>query len=165
MKQILLGRYGEPHEVARCVDVPDVGAPGAGEVVFDVLAFPINPADLWSSRGHHRLEPPLPATPGAECVVRVPQGLPLPQAAMLRINPPTALLMLTDLVAPEPGQWLVQDVANSAVGRCGRCLPWQDRRPISRHAARGSLRPYPSVPSTAYVPGTHCRIWSGTVRM
>jgi len=26
--------------------VPDVGAPGAGEVVFDVLAFPINPADV-----------------------------------------------------------------------------------------------------------------------
>jgi len=26
--------------------VPDVGTPGPGEVVFEVLAFPINPADI-----------------------------------------------------------------------------------------------------------------------
>jgi len=155
MKKILLDRYGEPDEVARCADVDEVGEPGVGEVAFDVLAFPINPADVWFCRGHYRLKPPLPATPGAECVgrvsavgpgvttvapgdlvinlqrenwaqrrrvratdvVRVPDGLPLLQAAMLRINPPTALLMLTDLVAPEPGQWVAQNVANSAVGR------------------------------------------------
>src|SRR3989442_7296952 len=71
MKQILLERYGQPEEVLRCADVPDVGAPGAGEVVFDVLAFPINPADLSMCRGTYRLRPPLPATPGAECVGRV----------------------------------------------------------------------------------------------
>jgi len=46
MKQILLDRYGQPEEGLRCADVPDVGAPGAGEVVFEVLAFPINPADI-----------------------------------------------------------------------------------------------------------------------
>jgi hypothetical protein len=34
---------------ARCADVPDVDAPGAGEVAFDVLAFPINPADSRSA--------------------------------------------------------------------------------------------------------------------
>ena len=51
--------------------MPDVGAPGAGEVVFDVLAFPINPADVSFCRGTYRLRPPLPATPGAECVGRV----------------------------------------------------------------------------------------------
>jgi len=39
MKQILIDRYGPPEEVARCAQVPDVGAPAAGEVVFDVLAF------------------------------------------------------------------------------------------------------------------------------
>jgi NADPH:quinone reductase-like Zn-dependent oxidoreductase len=37
---------------------------------------------------------------------------------MLRINPPTALLMLTDIVADlKPGDWVIQNVANSAVGR------------------------------------------------
>ena len=155
MKQVLIDRYGPPEEVARCAEVPDVGAPAAGEVVFDVLAFPINPADVWMCKGSYRLKPPLPATPGAECVGRVtavgagvshvkpgdlvinlqrenwtqkrrvkgedviavPSNLPIRQAAMLRINPPTALLMLSDLVDLKPGDWVIQNVANSAVGR------------------------------------------------
>src|SRR5262245_752454 len=71
MKQVLIDRYGQPEEVARCADVPDVGAPAAGEVVFDVLAFPINPADVSFCRGTYRLRPTLPATPGAECIGRV----------------------------------------------------------------------------------------------
>jgi len=155
MKRILLDSYGVPEEVARCAEVPDVGAPGPGEVVFDVLLFPINPADVWFCKGSYRLKPPLPATPGAECigrvtavgagvshvkagdlvinlqrenwaqkrrvkgddVIAVPAGLDLKQAAMLRINPPTALLMLSDMAALNPGDWVVQNVANSAVGR------------------------------------------------
>src|SRR3989440_46609 len=155
MKQILIDRYGPPEEVARCAEVPDVGAPAAGEVVFDVLLFPINPADVSFCRGTYRLKPPLPATPGAECVGRVtavgagvadvrpgdlvinlqrenwaqqrrvkaddvvvvPSSMDLRQAAMLRINPPTALLLLTDVVGLESGDWVIQNVANSAVGR------------------------------------------------
>src|SRR2546426_9699637 len=74
MKQVLLERYGPPEEGLRCADVPDVGTPDAGEVVFDVLAFPINPADVSFCRGSYRLKPPLPATPGAECVGRVTAG-------------------------------------------------------------------------------------------
>src|SRR5262249_12676198 len=37
--------------------------------------------------------------------------------AMLRINPATALLLLTDVVSLKPGDWIIQNVANSAVGR------------------------------------------------
>jgi trans-2-enoyl-CoA reductase len=155
MKKIEISAYGAPEEVARCVDVPDVGDPGPGEIVFDVLAFPINPADVSFCRGSYRLRPPLPATPGAEGVGRVaaigagvtqvkpgdlvinmqrenwaqrrrvraedvipiPSELDLAQAAMLRINPPTALLLLEDNVALGAGDWMIQDVANSAVGR------------------------------------------------
>src|SRR5688500_17355479 len=155
MKQVVIDRYGKPEEVARCADVPDVGAPGAGEVVFEVLLFPINPADISFCRGTYRLRPPLPATPGAECVGRVtavgadvthvtpgdlvinlkrenwtqrrrvkaddvipvPATMNLQQAAMLRINPATALLLLTSIVPLKPGDWLIQNVANSAVGR------------------------------------------------
>src|SRR5262245_29222693 len=155
MKQIVIDRYGRPEEVARCAEVPDVGAPGPGEVVFDVLAFPINPADISFCRGTYRLKPPLPATPGADGVGRVaavgagvslaeagalvlnpqrqhwahrrrgrevdviavPAAMDLRQAAMLRINPATALLLLTDIVALKPGDWVIQNVANSAVGR------------------------------------------------
>jgi NADPH:quinone reductase-like Zn-dependent oxidoreductase len=71
MKQVLLERYGSPEDAVRCQEVPDPGAPGAGEVVFDVLAFPINPADLSMCRGTYRLRPTLPAGIGAECVGRV----------------------------------------------------------------------------------------------
>src|ERR1041385_6651310 len=71
MKRVDIDRYGAPEDVARSVDVPDVGAPSAGAVVFDVLYFPINPADISFCRGTYRLRPPLPATPGAECVGRV----------------------------------------------------------------------------------------------
>jgi len=53
----------------------------------------------------------------ADDVVAVPPGMDLRQAAMLRINPPTALLLLTDVVALKPGDWVIQNVANSAVGR------------------------------------------------
>jgi NADPH:quinone reductase-like Zn-dependent oxidoreductase len=155
VKQAVLERYGPPEEGVRCVDVADVGAPGPGEVVFDVIAFPINPADISMCRGSYRLRPTLPATPGAEClgrvtvvgtgvshvrpgdlvinlqrenwaqqrrvhgddVVRVPAGADLLQGAMLRINPPTALLLLSDVVDLKPGDWIIQNVANSAVGR------------------------------------------------
>jgi NADPH:quinone reductase-like Zn-dependent oxidoreductase len=51
MKKIEISDFGAPEAVARCVEAPDVGMPGPGEIVFDVLAFPINPADLSFCRG------------------------------------------------------------------------------------------------------------------
>jgi mitochondrial enoyl-[acyl-carrier protein] reductase / trans-2-enoyl-CoA reductase len=39
-------------------------------------------------------------------------------AATLTINPPTAYRMLRDFVKLEPGDWIVQNAANSMVGRC-----------------------------------------------
>jgi trans-2-enoyl-CoA reductase len=155
MKLAILERYGPPEDGVRCIDGPDVGAPDAGEVVFDVLAFPINPADISMCRGSYRLRPTLPATPGAEClgrvtavgpgvthvrpgdlvinlqrenwaqrrrvkgddVIAIPAGIDVRQGAMLRINPPTALLLLSDIVALKPSDWIIQNVANSAVGR------------------------------------------------
>ena len=39
------------------------------------------------------------------------------QISMLVANPPTAALMLRDFVALETGDWLIQNAANSAVGR------------------------------------------------
>src|SRR2546430_15521079 len=76
MKKVEITAYGAPEEIADCVEAPDVGAPGPGEIVFDVLAFPINPADLSFCRGNYRLHPELPATPGAECVGRSRRGAP-----------------------------------------------------------------------------------------
>jgi NADPH:quinone reductase-like Zn-dependent oxidoreductase len=53
----------------------------------------------------------------AEDAIPLPADLDLAQAAMLRINPATAQLLLEDHVALQPGDWVIQDVANSAVGR------------------------------------------------
>lgn len=183
MKQVVLELYGAPADAVRCVEAPDPGAPAPGEVVFDVLAFPINPADLSMCRGTYRLRPPLPAGIGAECVGRVtavgdgvahvkagdlvinlqrenwtqrrrvaaddvipvPPGLDRLQAAMLRINPPTARLLLTDLVELRPGDWIIQNVANSAVGRfvirLGRARGVRTVNVVRREALAAELAP------------------------
>ncbi len=47
----------------------------------------------------------------------VPPDIAVEQAAMLKINPATALRMLSDFVRLEPGDWVLQNAANSAVGR------------------------------------------------
>src|SRR4029077_9670727 len=39
------------------------------------------------------------------------------QLAMLAINPPTAALLLSEYVDLKPGEWVVQNSANSSVGR------------------------------------------------
>ena len=49
--------------------------------------------------------------------IPLPAGIDLRQAAMVRINPPTAQLMLSDFVDLKGGDWVIQNVANSAVGR------------------------------------------------
>lgn len=154
MKQVRFDAFGVPHEVASCVEVADVGAPGPGEVVVDVLAFPINPADLLTMTGQYAVRPELPATLGAEgvgrisevgpevedlapgdrvmilgrdnwCqrrrlpaaqVLKVPPDADLLQLAMLKVNPATALLMLRNYVKLAPGDWVIQDAANSGVG-------------------------------------------------
>ncbi|MEZ5326543.1 MAG: 2-enoyl thioester reductase domain-containing protein [Verrucomicrobiales bacterium] len=49
-------------------------------------------------------------------LVRVPGELDSAQAAMLRVNPPTAWRLLTGYVQLKPGDWVVQNAANSGVG-------------------------------------------------
>jgi trans-2-enoyl-CoA reductase len=53
----------------------------------------------------------------ADDILPVPAGVDVLQVSMLRINPATALLLLSDVVALKPGDWVIQNVANSAVGR------------------------------------------------
>jgi mitochondrial enoyl-[acyl-carrier protein] reductase / trans-2-enoyl-CoA reductase len=54
-------------------------------------------------------------TPAA-AVVKLPADADPLQAAMLKVNPATARLMLSEIVALAPGDWLIQNAANSAVG-------------------------------------------------
>lgn len=53
----------------------------------------------------------------ARSLVALPDGLDPLQAAMLGVNPATAWRMLHDFVSLQPGDWIVQNAANSGVGR------------------------------------------------
>lgn len=53
--------------------------------------------------------------PARGLVVLPGQADPL-QLAMITVNPPTALLMLSAFVTLKPGDWVIQNAANSAVG-------------------------------------------------
>ena len=53
----------------------------------------------------------------AEKLVTVPEGIEPAQAAMLKVNPITAWRMLHDFVPMRPGDWFIQNAANSAAGR------------------------------------------------
>lgn len=155
MKQIQLLRHGRPDEACACVEVEDVGAPEAGEVVVAIEAAAINPADLLSFEGRYPGPETLPAPVGIEGagrvvevgaeveglapgdkvmsmaranwaerlrlpaaqVVMLPEALDIRQAAMLKANPPSAHLMLEDYVDLRDGDWVIQNAANSAVGR------------------------------------------------
>jgi NADPH:quinone reductase-like Zn-dependent oxidoreductase len=54
--------------------------------------------------------------PAEEAIV-LPPEIDRQQAAMLSINPPAAALLLEEFVPLKPGDWIVQNAANSGVGR------------------------------------------------
>jgi len=71
MKALQIEMFGKPAEVVKLVDVPDVGAPAANEVVIALEASPINPSDLLLISGRYGHKPHLPSIVGAEGVGRV----------------------------------------------------------------------------------------------
>ncbi len=154
MKFAQLNAFGIPSQVVDCVEGKEPGAPEADEVLVEMLACPINPAELLIIEGKYASKPPLPARLGIEAAGRVlalgeavadlapgdlvmslgranwaeklvlkagevtkaPNDIDVAQLSMLKVNPATAQLMLTGEVALEPGDWVIQNAANSAVG-------------------------------------------------
>ena len=53
----------------------------------------------------------------AQTFIKVPKELDFRLAAQLKANPPSAKLMLADYEELEAGDWVIQNAANSAVGR------------------------------------------------
>lgn len=94
------------------------GLEGCGEVVATgegVVGIPpgamvmrLRGYGSWSS---HQILP-------ADDLIVLPPGLDPLQAAMLKVNPMTAWLMITGGGEPSPGSWLAQNAANSGVGQC-----------------------------------------------
>ena len=64
MKAILAHEFGGP-EVLKYEDTSDPVA-GQGEVVIDIKAAGINPADTYMRGGAYAIKPPLPYTPGGD---------------------------------------------------------------------------------------------------
>jgi len=150
-----LTAFGPALDVLHVTDVPRP-QPEAGELLLEMLAAPINPADLNIIEGKYGTLPELPAVIGNEGVGRVaeiglgvegfavgdlvlpmrtgtwtqfmlvqaseviwvPPSLDIFQASMLTVNPPTAWGLLGACVQLQPSDWVVQNAANSAVGRC-----------------------------------------------
>ena len=156
MKIAQFSNYGKPDEAINCIDIPDLDDPDENEVLIDVLACPINPADVLNIEGKYGIKAKLPARLGAECVGKVkkvgdlvkefkegdivlpldrenwvqqkivdeknlimlPNNIDPIQLSMLKVNPATAYLMLKKYVKLQPGDWIIQDAANSGVGQC-----------------------------------------------
>jgi len=49
-------------------------------------------------------------------LIALPEVADYAQLSMLAVNPPTAALLLSDFVQLQPGDWIIQNAANSAVG-------------------------------------------------
>ncbi len=52
----------------------------------------------------------------ASALIPLPDEGDAVQLSMLMVNPPTAALLLSEFVTLEPGEWVIQNTANSAVG-------------------------------------------------
>ena len=146
---------GVPEEVAQ-VEAWDAPSISSNQVLVEMKASPINPADINRLEGKYPIRSPLPAIAGNEgagviaetgsavsnlrvgqpvisldrvghwCeayaadpqnLIPLPETISLEQAAMLSVNPPTAWRMLKAFVDLKPGDWVIQNAANSGVGR------------------------------------------------
>ena len=107
---LIEGTYGVKPELPA---VP--GIEGCGEVV-ESRSPDFQPGDraiLLRRAGTWADEVCLPA----EHLFKLPPGIDPLQAAMLKVNPATAWRLLTGFGTPPPGSWIVQNAANSGVGR------------------------------------------------
>jgi len=109
----LEGRYGaEPPRLPM-----NPGAEGVGRITAigaGVAHVKVGDRVLLPGPGTWRERTKAPA----KMVFPLPAGVDPKQLAMLRVNPPTAYLMLQQFVPPKAGNWVVQNAANSGVGHC-----------------------------------------------
>jgi len=66
MKAAQLTAIGPAEKVVKCIDAPDPDAPGEGEVMVDIVACSINPADILLIEGNYASVPDTPCPLGIE---------------------------------------------------------------------------------------------------
>ncbi|MFJ4348574.1 zinc-dependent alcohol dehydrogenase family protein [Pseudomonas sp. NPDC089401] len=97
-----LPAVGGNEGVGRVVELgPDTTAIAVGQVVL----LPVG-SGTWTT--HMIAE--------AARLIALPDVADYQQLSMLAVNPPTAALLLSDFVDLQPGDWIIQNAANSAVG-------------------------------------------------
>lgn len=107
----LTGHYGM---------LPPLPAIGGNEGVGDIEA--LGPGVTGLPIGQRVLLPVGCGSWSTHVVADASKLMPLPNAAdplqlsMMTVNPPTAALMLSEFVDLQPGEWVIQNAANSAVG-------------------------------------------------
>lgn len=108
---MLTGQYGM---------LPPLPAVGGSEGVGRVIE--LGPDTQGPAIGQMVLLPAGAGTWATQVVVPAARLIPLPndadpqQLAMLTVNPPTASLLLSDFADLQPGDWVIQNGANSGVG-------------------------------------------------
>jgi mitochondrial enoyl-[acyl-carrier protein] reductase / trans-2-enoyl-CoA reductase len=80
---------------------PDTKGPGIGQTVL----LPVG-CGTWSTH----------VVADAKNLMALPNDADPLQLAMMTVNPPTASLMLSEFVELTPGEWVIQNAANSGVG-------------------------------------------------
>lgn len=105
------GTYGVKLELPAVPGIEGCGvvleSKSAGFVPGDVVMF-LERAATWATH----------CTVPAAVLFKLPQGIDPLQAAMLKVNPATAWRLLHGYGELQQGDWVVQNLGNSAVGRC-----------------------------------------------
>jgi NADPH:quinone reductase-like Zn-dependent oxidoreductase len=95
----VIGNEGVGHVIAIGSGVTNTG-------VGDIVLVPLH-VFAWAEQV---------ITP-ARNLIKLSEQADIHQLAMLRINPPTAALLLSEYMSLKAGDWIVQNAANSSVGR------------------------------------------------
>jgi trans-2-enoyl-CoA reductase len=134
---MLEGKYGEARPLP---DVPGnegcgrVTAVGSGVDDSWIGRLVLVDSEAWREEGSWPVASLIP----------VPQGLDSRQVCVLRVNPPTAWLMLHEFVTLREGDWVAQNAATSAVGRAviemARSRGWKTLNVVRRPEVADELR-------------------------
>lgn len=132
MKAVVLERFGEPTDVLRVVE-RERSNPGAGQVRVRVLASPLNPSDLMTTRGTYTKLPALPFVPGYE-------GVGVVEAAGGGMLPRLLVGRRVAFLAAEGGAWQEYNIVSAR-----QVVPLSKRVPLEQAAM------FFVNPTTAYV--------------